>query len=156
MPLFTVGATEPGDRHDFRLDRDVHRPGFGVSGERPVRARESKVRLADKPTGTRDSAGLDKHIALLPPFDNHYRFSVIWSKSIIRHCEVFYCMFSTIIRLLEWPSICGNSIHLPSGETGIAPIHHGADFSSEKIGRIFWVLGSYNSIVVLPFSWDMK
>jgi hypothetical protein len=48
-----------------------------------------------------------------------------------RHCAATYCMFSTIIRLLECASSCGNSIHLPSGETGIAPIHHGADFSSE-------------------------
>src|SRR3984885_4734988 len=96
---------------------------------------------------------------LLSPIDNQLPVLGSGRKVFLAHCSApfgIYCMFSTIIRLLEWPSICGNSIHLPSGETGIAPIQYGGDFSREKIGRIFWVLVSYSSIVALPFRWGIK
>jgi len=41
-----------------------------------------------------------------------------------------YRQFSIIIRLLDCSSICGKSIHLPSLETGIAPIQPLAGFSN--------------------------
>jgi len=80
--------------------------------------------------GTRVGAIKDSDIPNPSHLSGVVRYRCVAAESSVPRWLLQYGQFSINIRLLDCSSIWGNSIHLPSLETAIAPIQPGAGFSN--------------------------